>query len=598
MNKYNYKNLQPFKWFVLENFPFIEADFDALTNWQLFCKLGKEMNKIIDSQNNVGEEMETISNAFIELQNYVNEYFDNLDVQEEINNKLDDMAESGELEQIISAYLNTITFKVYNTIADLKESALIDGQYAETLGYYSQNDGGNAKYVIVSGTYDEDDVEYVPLNNGKYAKLLTKYDNSMVNVKSFGAKGDGVTDDIIPIQNCILYCADNGLICFIPAGTYLISHQIITALSDVDTRANENFVIIGEGNNTKINKYGSDATFKEMFDFSYLKYLTLKNIYSDSLSLTLVPSAVYQQGFDYWSKWLKKKHFDFENVFGTSEGVAKLITLEAPAHAGRYGDKHYDDYPLKIVSNSGYNAIEIENFGYNLEDETSTPTDNSAIGIIDNITNSNGVINIILHGDRNFERYDNPNATVKSQLKPTTVYELSKTGHIAIGCSTDYNDPVAIGQECIKLRDSSPSIAFNDTNYQGSGYPRAIIRSHNGGFQIIVNGTYYANISQYGWTNLNIDKNNCDYVLKLNDSTGQANRYITIDSNNMLHFGYRGTDQDAHIPLVYAVENPTTSSLWSLRIPGFCVFNKTTNKPMWWSGTAWVYADGTNANIT
>ena len=28
---FDYKNLSPFKWFVLENFPFIEADFDAFT---------------------------------------------------------------------------------------------------------------------------------------------------------------------------------------------------------------------------------------------------------------------------------------------------------------------------------------------------------------------------------------------------------------------------------------------------------------------------------------------------------------------------------------------------------------------------------------
>ena len=44
---YNFKKLCPFKWFVLQNFPFIEADFDAITNWQLFCKLGEEINKII-----------------------------------------------------------------------------------------------------------------------------------------------------------------------------------------------------------------------------------------------------------------------------------------------------------------------------------------------------------------------------------------------------------------------------------------------------------------------------------------------------------------------------------------------------------------------
>ena len=92
MNKFNYKNLCPFKWFVLQNFPFIEADFDAITNWQLFCKLGEEMNKIIEKVNQAGEQTENLTNAFIELQNYVNDYFENLDVQEEINNKLDEMA--------------------------------------------------------------------------------------------------------------------------------------------------------------------------------------------------------------------------------------------------------------------------------------------------------------------------------------------------------------------------------------------------------------------------------------------------------------------------------------------------------------------------
>lgn len=102
MNNFNFNNLTPFKWFVLENFPFIEADFDALTEWQLFCKLGKEMNKIINSENTLGNQVESITNAFIELQNYVNNYFDNLDVQEEINNKLNAMVNDGTLERIIN----------------------------------------------------------------------------------------------------------------------------------------------------------------------------------------------------------------------------------------------------------------------------------------------------------------------------------------------------------------------------------------------------------------------------------------------------------------------------------------------------------------
>ena len=105
---FDYKNLSPFKWFVLENFPFIEADFDALTEWQLFCKIGKEMNKIINSENTLGTQMENVTNAFINLQNYIIYYFDNLDVQEEINTKLNEMVEDGTFTDLLGTYINSL----------------------------------------------------------------------------------------------------------------------------------------------------------------------------------------------------------------------------------------------------------------------------------------------------------------------------------------------------------------------------------------------------------------------------------------------------------------------------------------------------------
>ena len=33
MKDYKKCKLTPFKWYVLENFPFIEADFEAITEW-------------------------------------------------------------------------------------------------------------------------------------------------------------------------------------------------------------------------------------------------------------------------------------------------------------------------------------------------------------------------------------------------------------------------------------------------------------------------------------------------------------------------------------------------------------------------------------
>lgn len=100
--QFNYKNLSPFKWFVLENFPFIEEDFDALTEYELYCKIVEYLNKVIASTNELGGQVETVTNALITLENYVDNYFKNLDVQDEINNKLNDMASDGTLEQIIN----------------------------------------------------------------------------------------------------------------------------------------------------------------------------------------------------------------------------------------------------------------------------------------------------------------------------------------------------------------------------------------------------------------------------------------------------------------------------------------------------------------
>lgn len=161
MNNFNYAKLTPFKWYLLQNFPFIEADFDALTNWQLFCKLGKEMNKIIDSTNQLGTQVENLTD-------YVANYFENLDVQEEINNKLDEMAEGGQLEEIIAEYLNTQAVLGFNTVANMKSATnLINGGICKTLGETNRMDGNGAFYKIRTLTSGDtiDEINIISLTN-------------------------------------------------------------------------------------------------------------------------------------------------------------------------------------------------------------------------------------------------------------------------------------------------------------------------------------------------------------------------------------------------------------------------------------------------
>ncbi len=98
-------HIPKFRRFVIQNFPFIEEDFDALTDYALMSKIVEYLNNVIQSQNDVVDNVEELNAAFTTLHDYVEHYFDNLDVQEEINNKLDGLVADGTLEALIGAYI-------------------------------------------------------------------------------------------------------------------------------------------------------------------------------------------------------------------------------------------------------------------------------------------------------------------------------------------------------------------------------------------------------------------------------------------------------------------------------------------------------------
>ncbi|MBO7078697.1 MAG: hypothetical protein J6W64_02695, partial [Bacilli bacterium] len=165
-----------FRNYLFQNFPFLEDDFDALTDYQLFCKMIGYMKKM--------------SKQFDEFQKQLDEYknyFDNLDVQDEIDKKLDEMATNGDLAEIITLFLS-LTSLTFNTVADMKLSEnLVADSYVKTLGFYSAGDKGDAYYHIrekeVSDTADD-------------ITLFDLYDDSLIaelvitdfNILKFGAK--------------------------------------------------------------------------------------------------------------------------------------------------------------------------------------------------------------------------------------------------------------------------------------------------------------------------------------------------------------------------------------------------------------------------
>ena len=250
-NEKKFIKLTPFKMQVLQTFPFIDADFDAITNYELLCKVVEYLNITVDNVN-------LLESDFKVLYDYVHNYFDNLDVQVEINNKLDEMAKSGELTDIIAQYLGLAGMITFNNVSEMKSGQnLVNGSKCCTLGYHTANDGGNALYkirtILNSDVVNESSL--IALHDQTLVAELIVGEN--INVKQFGAYGDDTHNDTTPIQNAIDYAKDNTQkTVFIPNGTYLCN---IIVYPDIE--------IIGEINSTLKSVEESNADVIKSYDF-------------------------------------------------------------------------------------------------------------------------------------------------------------------------------------------------------------------------------------------------------------------------------------------------------------------------------------------
>lgn len=197
-------------------------DKESGTVLQQTARMYARVNMLIRMFNKLSKNTKTTVedyiNQFNELHDYVHDYFDNLDVQEEINNKLDDMTEEGTLQEIITTYIQSNVAWTFDSVAEMQTATnLVDGSYARTLGYYSVNDGGGAFYKIKetapSGYYET-------LNSGLYAELI---EDGEYNVKHYGVKADGETDNV-SILTTILALGIKRM--YFPNGEYYIASSV------------------------------------------------------------------------------------------------------------------------------------------------------------------------------------------------------------------------------------------------------------------------------------------------------------------------------------------------------------------------------------
>lgn len=247
---------EPFKYMVatIGNLP--TSFVDSMSYYECIAWLIKFLEtEVIPTVNNNGYAVEELQAAYIQLKEYVDNYFDNLDVQEEINNKLDDMAEQGQLADIISQYLNSTAVFGYDNVADMKVSEnLVNGSYARTLGYYSKNDGGEALYKIRTITNDDvvDEKFIIEMGDGSDDLVAELIFGKEVNVKALGAYGDGTHDDKSVLQAAF----DKDVTVYMPKGEYLITSSV-----DIKNKLNDTETYVLKASEAKIVYTGNTYAF-------------------------------------------------------------------------------------------------------------------------------------------------------------------------------------------------------------------------------------------------------------------------------------------------------------------------------------------------
>ena len=459
--KYDYTILTPFKLCVLENFPFIEADFDTLTNYQIMCKMVEYMNSISKNQNLVQTNM-------IELNNW----FNNLDVQEEINNKLDSMAESGELQEIIESYLNTNCIVAFNTLNDLKNGEnLIDGSFACIYGLETLYDGKGAFYKIKTITSSDivDNINKVALNTSE-TLIAVKINNFYI---------DEINNNLnLLINKKYIFIGDSYLEGYSPDGT--IENWGIKLVNILGLQPNQ-YQIVAYG--------GSGFTREDTKTFEQM----ISELNNDELVTDIVVCGGYNDVGSLYNN-LFSKMTSFKSIANSKFPNAKI-------HIGHIGwSKNYRHiYPLSVNISNYKKATKslglhyLSNVEYILKDmfamlssddihPNSTGQEALAIGILSAINTGDANVNypfknIGIQSNYTIESAGNFYASV---INGQTTIGLNEIMRITL------SNPITLNADKSALEIGTITDGYAiGTEYNTVGIPVSVVIGYSGGYATI-----------------------------------------------------------------------------------------------------------------
>lgn len=118
-----YNGFNKFRWFVTQNFPFIEKDFDALTDYEILCKIfeyfDNQIKAVDEKYSGLGDIVEQLQTEFEQLKVDISTTLSNFEtsIKNDVNIAL--QQNYNEVIRLLSEYQTVFNNQLANLRADL-----------------------------------------------------------------------------------------------------------------------------------------------------------------------------------------------------------------------------------------------------------------------------------------------------------------------------------------------------------------------------------------------------------------------------------------------------------------------------------------------
>lgn len=161
------QSLTPFKKFIMTIGALPTSYLESMTYAELvmwFCDYLQ--NTVIPTVNNNAEAVEELQGLYEELKQYVNNYFDNLDVQAEIDKKLDEMVVGGQLQLLLAEQYDALRTEVNDEIDNFENN--VDSQITAINNKVTDIASGKPIVVSSAGAMTDTTKIYLLTTDGKW----------------------------------------------------------------------------------------------------------------------------------------------------------------------------------------------------------------------------------------------------------------------------------------------------------------------------------------------------------------------------------------------------------------------------------------------